>query len=103
MFTRSKPEQLIVDGDTVFNVTSWVSLYVKFLKYVVDNYGDDFKTILQSNYWSDHPGASYIRKEEKITDDFYVETNFATIIIIKNILLIAGYYSFEQPVMVRLK
>ena len=102
-FTGTKPEQLIVDGDVILIGSSWAAVYVKFLKYVLDNYGDEFKSILPDNYWSDRPNSGIIRKENKVENDFYVETNTNTAAIIKVILQVADYYSFEQPIMVRLK
>lgn len=102
-FTGTKPEQLIVDGDAILVGNSWAAVYAKFLKYVLENYGDEFKSILPDNYWADRPNSGVIRKETKVKDDFYVETNSSTATIIKVILQTAEYYSFEQPIMVRLK
>ncbi len=103
IFTGKKPEQLIVDGDAILLGNSWAAVYAKFLKYVLENYGDEFKSILPDNHWADSPNSSGIRKETKVMDDFYVETNTSTAAIIKVILQIAEYYSFEQPIMVQLK
>lgn len=102
-FTGKKPEQLIVDGDTILVGNSWVTVYVKFLKYVLENYGDEFKSELPIKYWADTPNLGVIRKETKVKDDFYVEINLSSTAIIKVILCIAKYYKFEQPIMIRLK
>ncbi|MBQ8708306.1 MAG: DUF262 domain-containing protein [Succinivibrionaceae bacterium] len=103
VFNNTKPQQLIVDPDVVLTGSSWASVYVKFLKYVLENYGDEFKSVLQDNYWSNSPNSGTIRKEIKLDEDFYVEGNMSSSSIIKVILQIADYYSFDEPIMVRLK
>lgn len=83
-FTYKRPFAFIIEDKAFRELNSWAEIYIQFIKYMEKNHFEKLIKMADNKDFISKQGKKYyskkseeLRKPEKITDDFFIETNLS--------------------------